>query len=78
MRGGVSDEKLAEIETHIAQILQARDACIDFEVLINGLSRRGILREEDRLFLLDRADLIRIGLQRGQKFALSARRASAG
>ncbi len=70
---GLLKEKREEIETHIVQELDGRDALIDLEVFITGQWRRGYITDAEKNELLNSADLARLAIRRGLDYTRKVR-----
>ena len=71
-------EAVQRIEDHTAEMLEARDACTDLELLARSLARRGALDAQGYDAVLSRLNLIRRALELGRTYAGRARRQPVG
>lgn len=67
-------EAIQAIEDHTAEILNARESTTDIELLLRRLYRRGLLDPTIYQEAITHLNIIRRGLELGQKYARRQRR----
>lgn len=67
-------EAVQVVEDHIAAILDARESCTDIELLLRRLRRRGLMDDAAYQEAITHLNVIRRGLELGQKYARRVRR----